>query len=108
MKRDEAEEIIARIKAERKAKGLHDEAKGNGKHGEHDELSFLDISAWDDQAAPPRAWAVLDRIPLRQPTLLSGEGAIGKTIIALQLSVAHVIGRDWARARTGDLFRLRG
>ena len=36
-----------------------------------------------------------DRIPLRQPALFSGEGAIGKTLLALQLSAAHVLGRDW-------------
>jgi RecA-family ATPase len=38
---------------------------------------------------------VRDRIPLRQPALFSGEGAIGKTLLALQLSAAHVLGRDW-------------
>jgi RecA-family ATPase len=58
-------------------------------------LSFIDISDWDSKPAPPRAWAVPDRIPLRQPTLFSGEGAIGKTLLALQLSVAHVAARDW-------------
>src|SRR5206468_1716844 len=61
---------------------------------QHDELPFIDMSTWDSPA-PPRQWAVKDRIPLRQPTLFSGEGAIGKTLIALQLSVAHVTARDW-------------
>jgi len=28
-------------------------------------------------------------------TLLSGEGGIGKSLLLLQLSVAHVLGRDW-------------
>jgi RecA-family ATPase len=50
---------------------------------------------WDSESAPARAWAVQDRIPLRQPTLFSGEGAIGKTLVALQLAVAHAAGRDW-------------
>ena len=36
-----------------------------------------------------------DRIPLRQVTLFSGEGAIGKSILELMLSVAHVTGKDW-------------
>ena len=58
-------------------------------------LPFLDMSGWDDEPAPPRLWSVRDRIPLRQPALFSGEGAIGKTLLALQLSVAHVLGRDW-------------
>jgi RecA-family ATPase len=38
---------------------------------------------------------VRDRIPLRQPALFSGDGAIGKTLLALQLSAAHALGRDW-------------
>src|SRR5262245_44518957 len=61
---------------------------------EHTEL-FLDISDWDSKPIPDRKWAVHDRIPLRQPTLLSGEGAAGKTLLLLQQSVAHVLGRDW-------------
>jgi RecA-family ATPase len=59
------------------------------------ELPFIDMSNWDTEPAPERAWAVKDKIPLRQPTLFSGEGAIGKTLIALQLCVAHVTARDW-------------
>ena len=82
---------------------IHQPGKGadttDGKTRSHCEpdqsLPFIDMSEWDDLPAPPRQWAVADRIPLRQPTLLSGEGAIGKTILLLQLSVAHVLGRDW-------------
>ena len=36
-----------------------------------------------------------DRIPILQPTLFSGEGAAGKTLVELQLCVAHVLARDW-------------
>jgi RecA-family ATPase len=80
------------------AESFNGEGRADG-HGEkhesqHDELPFIDMSTWDSPA-PPRQWAVKDRIPLRQPTLFSGEGAIGKTLIALQLSVAHVTARDW-------------
>jgi RecA-family ATPase len=64
------------------------------KSTQHTEL-FLDISDWDSKPIPERRWAVHDRIPLRQPTLFSGEGAAGKTLLLLQLSVAHVLGRDW-------------
>ena len=53
------------------------------------------MSRWDAEPAPPRLWSVRDRIPLRQPALFSGEGAIGKTLLVLQLAVAHVLGRDW-------------
>jgi RecA-family ATPase len=58
-------------------------------------LKFLDMSAWDDVRPPERAWAVPGRVPVRQATLLSGEGSIGKTILELQLCVAHVMGTDW-------------
>jgi RecA-family ATPase len=58
-------------------------------------LPFIDMSAWEGVPIPQRQWAVHDRIPLRQPTLLSGEGAAGKTLLLLQQSVAHVLGRDW-------------
>jgi RecA-family ATPase len=58
-------------------------------------LQFIDMSSWDDAPAPPRQWAVRNRIPLRQATLLSGEGAVGKSILELQLCAAHALGRDW-------------
>jgi RecA-family ATPase len=80
------------------AKQRH-KANGHGAAEQHASddtgLPFIDMSAWDSEPVPRREWGVLDRIPLRQPTLFSGEGAIGKTLVALQLSVAHVIGRDW-------------
>src|SRR5262249_20047938 len=59
------------------------------------ELPFIDMGNWDDGPPPERPWAVRDRIPLRQPTLFSGEGAIGKSLVELHLCVAHVLGRDW-------------
>jgi RecA-family ATPase len=58
-------------------------------------LAFIDMAKWDAEPAPPRLWSVRDRIPLRQPTLFSGEGAIGKTLLALQLAAAHALARDW-------------
>jgi RecA-family ATPase len=58
-------------------------------------LAFVDMSTWDTTLPPPRRWAVLNRVPLRQPTLFSGEGASGKSIITLQLLVAHVLAKDW-------------
>src|SRR2546426_8451583 len=77
-------------------------AKPNGgrDHQESDEQQeppprFIDMSSWDTVPVPPRDWAVLDRIPLRQTTLFSGEGAVGKSIVLLQLSSAHVLARDW-------------
>jgi RecA-family ATPase len=58
-------------------------------------LPFLDMSRWDDQAARPREWAVEDRIPMYQPHLITGHGAIGKSLLELMRSVAHVLGKPW-------------
>lgn len=58
-------------------------------------LPFVDMSMWDDAPAPPRQWLVLDRIPQRQPTLISGEGAIGKSILLLQLLVSTALSQPW-------------
>ena len=63
-----------------------------------DPLIFIDLTRWQDRPVPERPWAVRDRIPLNNVTLFSGEGAIGKTILSLQLAVATVLGRDWLKA----------
>src|SRR5262249_49799625 len=52
-------------------------------------------TAWHGQPVPDREWCVLNRIPMRNVTLFSGEGAIGKSIVSLQLAVAHVLGSHW-------------
>ncbi|UTD28911.1 AAA family ATPase [Bradyrhizobium sp. WD16] len=59
------------------------------------EIDFIDIARWDAEAPPKRLWAVPDRIPSLQPSLLSGAGGIGKTILLLQLSFAVAAGLDW-------------
>jgi RecA-family ATPase len=45
--------------------------------------------------APARHWAVADWIPGSETTMFGGDGGIGKTTLALQLSVAHITGQDW-------------
>src|SRR6516162_226185 len=58
-------------------------------------LPFINVANWDDEPVPELEWAVLDRIPLRQVTLFSGEGSAGKSTTQLHLSFAHVLARDW-------------
>jgi RecA-family ATPase len=58
-------------------------------------LPFIDMSTWDVDEVPPREWGVQDMLPLRNVAMLSGEGATGKTLLQLQLGVAHALGRDW-------------
>ncbi len=58
-------------------------------------LPFIDMSKWDAEPVPRRDWAVQDCVPLRQPTIFSGEGAVGKSLLDLMRSVAHVLGKSW-------------
>jgi len=58
-------------------------------------LPFIDMSKWDAEPVPRREWAVQDCVPLRQPTIFSGEGAVGKSLLDLMRSVAHVLGKSW-------------
>jgi RecA-family ATPase len=58
-------------------------------------LAWIDMSSWDDIAVPEREWLVRDRIPLRQPTLFSGEGAVGKSLVTMHLLASIALGRDW-------------
>jgi RecA-family ATPase len=58
-------------------------------------LPFISILGWHGEPVPEREWCVLNRVPMRNVTLFSGEGAIGKSIVSLQLSIAHILGEDW-------------
>jgi RecA-family ATPase len=61
-------------------------------------LDRIDLARYDTEPIPEREWGVRDRFPRRNVVLLSGEGGIGKSIVLLQLGVAHVLGRDWLRS----------
>ena len=70
------------------------EGKPNG-GGKQAPLPWIDMSKWDNQPRPERDWAILNRVPLRQAGLFSGEGGAGKSIIEMMKDVAHVAGKDW-------------
>lgn len=44
---------------------------------------------------PPQEWLARDLIPAGQPVLLSGDGGLGKSLLALQLAVAVASGAQW-------------
>src|SRR5919108_5699526 len=70
--------------------------RGNGAAAEPVEpLPYLDMSSWDSYPAPEREWAVESRIPMYQPHLTTGHGAIGKSLLELHRAVAHVLGKPW-------------
>jgi hypothetical protein len=58
-------------------------------------LTIINMSNWDSEPVPGQEWAVLDRFPLRQCALFTGEGSVGKSSTQLHLSAAHSLARDW-------------
>lgn len=61
-------------------------------------LTFVDAASLAGIEPPQRRWLVPNRVPLGNVTLLSGDGAAGKTTIALQLAAATVTGSSWLSA----------
>ena len=60
-----------------------------------DALPLVAASSLADKAIPARAWHVRDLIPGRTVTVLSGDGGVGKSLLAMQLAVATVAGKPW-------------
>ncbi len=56
---------------------------------------FHPASSWTGQPIPEREWVVPDMIPNGQVTLLSGDGGVGKSLLALQLAVSVATGSNW-------------
>src|SRR5262245_6258031 len=54
----------------------------------------------------PREWSVLNRIPMFNVSLVSGEGGTGKSLLMMQLAAATVLGKDWIGTvpETGPVF----
>jgi hypothetical protein len=50
-------------------------------------IETFSAAKFEGKEPPPRRWLVKDRIPMAAVTLLVGDGAVGKTTIAMQLSV---------------------
>src|SRR5437762_3288835 len=61
-------------------------------------LDFVNASSWAGQTPKKRRWLASTRIPRATVTMLTGDGAAGKTTIGLQLGVATVRGTDWLGA----------
>lgn len=59
-------------------------------------LEIVNASSLAEEPAPTREWLIPGLIPAREITMLSGDGGTGKSLLALQLAVAHAAGTDWA------------
>ena len=85
-------------KAPRRKKTNEHGVPGEDKGEAPPELVRIDLARYDTEPIPEREWGVRDRFPRRSVALLSGEGAVGKSILFLQLAAAHVLARDWLRS----------
>lgn len=56
---------------------------------------FFPASDFDGVTPPPREWHVDELIPANQVTMLGGDGGVGKSLLALQLSIASALGAQW-------------
>lgn len=75
-----------------------DEADRHTRLGGSEELAPLetiDPLAWAGAVVPERRWLVPDLLPESNVTLLAGDGATGKSTLALQLAVACALGKNW-------------
>jgi RecA-family ATPase len=59
---------------------------------------FVSAASWEGKTIPSLRWTVRQRILKGNVAILSGDGAIGKTTIALQLAAAVSRGTDWLGA----------
>jgi RecA-family ATPase len=58
-------------------------------------LDTLDLSTVPTDAVPERKWIVSDLIPDRNVTDISGDGGLGKSLLALQLGIAMTAKCEW-------------
>lgn len=84
---------------------------GNGAHGPRGQMTCfashalavpgrVDVAAWHGKNAPARRWVVDGLLPEGNVTLLSGDGGIGKSLLALQLLAAAALGKAWLGRNT--------
>lgn len=60
-----------------------------------DDWVVISAASWMDKPIPPRKWYIEDWIPANNVALLYGDGAVGKSLVALQLAAAGVTGTKW-------------
>jgi RecA-family ATPase len=82
--------------ADEKARRVNGRAPRDADHIPFDDvedvpLPYVDLAL----ELKPREWLVPERIPMRSVSMLGGEGAIGKSLLLMQLSGAVVLGKDW-------------
>lgn len=54
-------------------------------------IPYICPTAWQGLPVPPREWWIEDLIPMRQVTILAGDGGVGKSLLALQIGAAGAL-----------------
>jgi RecA-family ATPase len=58
-------------------------------------LPVFSAASLAGKQVPPREWAVPDLIPFDTVTMLSGDGGVGKSLLAAQLALAFATDTEW-------------
>jgi len=71
-------------------------------------LKIVDPTEWHGQPIPDRDWFLPGLVPARNVTLLSGDGGVGKSLLALQIAAASALGIETMglSPRRGKVFYL--
>jgi RecA-family ATPase len=56
---------------------------------------IINPADWEGLPFPPREWIVPGYMPHKTVTLLSGDGSVGKSLLALQLAAGRALAREW-------------
>lgn len=72
------------------------------------ELIPVSPADWHGKPVPPRQWYVPGLVPMRQVTLLYGDGGVGKSLLALQIAAAGALATETVGLvpRTGRVLYL--
>ena len=57
--------------------------------------TFFPATDFVGRPVQPRKWLVEDLVPKGTVTLFSGDGGVGKSLLALQMAVAAAVGKPW-------------
>ena len=65
------------------------------RHERRERLGLIDVTKWEGQPIPRRDWLVENFIPMRNVTLLTGDGGLGKSTLLVQLMTSASLGLPW-------------
>lgn len=70
----------------------YDESSDRAPANDNAAAILINPADWQGKPIPARDWFLPDLIPSRQVTILSGDGGVGKSLLALQIGAASAMG----------------